>query len=397
MSTVSFIALFVVLVLATLVAAELLLRRLNVPFELARKSFHLLAGTVALLMTVNAPSRLPLVITGALFAVTLPASIVLGLFKIQTRERGFGTVAFALGYSVVAWLYFEQPVVMVSALVVLTYGDGLAAIIGTTIGRNPFGLGNTHKTIEGTASFAFVSWIGVATTLVLYNAASPFRALAIGFLLAVLCAVVEALCSSDIDNGVLPIYAAVVLDAMLMPRGFPAVMVGFALALLIVGLALWRHWITLQGGVVAGLITVTMFGIGEFAWLAPVFLLLASSSLVSSFVGKVYRNPFSAREGPRGIEQILAKGGPSLVCVLLFGATRDPVWFFVMLTLVATAAADTFASSIGGLDPVDPVPALPWFNPVPKGTSGGVSAYGTLAACFASTAVASLALVQNGG
>ncbi len=397
MSTFLFVLIFVVLVLGTLVSAELLLRKLDVPFEIARKSFHLLAGTVGIIMTVQAPSATPLVITGALFAVTLPVSIFLGLFKIQSRERGFGTVAFAVGYTVIAWLYFDQPVVMISAMVVLTYGDGLAALVGTTLGRHSFGLGRTTKTFEGTVTFTFVSWIGVALTLVIYDVASPMRALGMGLLLAVLCGVVEAVSSSDFDNGVLPIYAAIMLHTMLLPRGFPAVAVGFALALLIVGAALWRHWVTIQGGVVAALIVVTLFGIGEFRWLAPVVYLLASSSLVSSFVRSRYVNPFSASEGARGLEQIAAKGLPSMICGLVFAATSDPVWYFVMLAIVATASADTFASAIGGLDPRERVPALPYFTLVPKGMSGGVSAYGTLAGFLATVVVGSMSAIYGGG
>lgn len=397
MSTFLFVLLFVGLVLATLVTAEILLRKLDVPFEIARKSFHLLAGTVGIIMTVQAPSVTPLLITGAIFALTLPVSILMGLFRIQSRERGFGTVAFAVGYTVIAWLHFDQPVVLIGAMVVLTYGDGLAALVGTTLGRHEFGLGRTRKTFEGTVTFTFVSWIGVALTLVVYDAAAPMRALGMGLLLAVLCGVVEALSSSDFDNGVLPIYAAIMLDTMLLPRGFPAVAVGFTLALLIVGAALWRHWVTVQGGVVAALIVVTLFGIGEFRWLAPVVYLLASSSVVSGLVRGSYVNPFSAREGPRGLEQIAAKGIPSMICGLLFAATADPIWFFVMLAIVATASADTFASAIGGLDPKEMVPALPYFTPVPKGMSGGVSAYGTLAGFFATVVVGAMSLLYGGG
>ncbi|MEM6730031.1 MAG: DUF92 domain-containing protein [Myxococcota bacterium] len=396
MSIVAFVLVFTTLVLVTLAVAEFALRILDVPFEIARKSFHLLAGTVCIVMTVQADSATPLVVTGLLFAGTLPVSIVLNLFKIQTRERGYGTVAFALGFAAVSYLDFERPVVLVAALVVLTYGDGLAAMVGTTIGRHEFGLGRTRKTFEGTVTFTFISWIGVATTLVVYREVDPFTALAMALLLAIVAGAVEAISTSDFDNLVLPLYSAILLDVMLRPRGFPAVAVGYALCFLIVGGALWRHWVNLPGAIVASLIIVTLFGIGEFIWLAPVVYLLVSSSLVSSVVRKRYTNPFSASEGARGLGQIAAKGIPSMVCGLVFAVTGDQIWFFVMLTVVATASSDTFASAIGALDEAETVPSLPSFVAVPKGMSGGISLYGTIAAFIATIPVAAFVLAGGG-
>ncbi|MEM6533347.1 MAG: DUF92 domain-containing protein [Myxococcota bacterium] len=377
------------LVLLTLIVAESSLRLLRVPFEVARKAFHLFAGTVTIIEVLRAPSANEVVVTALLFAVSLPVLIALGVFKVQERSRGYGTVTFALGVAVSTHLYFDRPEILISALAVLTYGDGLAALAGKALGRRPLRLGPSAKTVEGSLVFITVSAVCISTVLLLFDATPPLVAVGVGLVVGFLAGVVEAQCTSDIDNGAIPIFVAVVLEIVLSTDGLERLGVGALISAAFAGLAIWRSWVTVQAGVLVALIVMMLFAVGGLAWVAPVSLLLISASLVQRAVRGSFENPYSKREGPRDLKQIVAKGIPATVIAFVYAADPDPQWLIVHLAIVATATADTFASAIGSLDPAPQIPSLPWFRPVPKGMSGGISPLGTLAAVLSATVVAS--------
>ncbi len=383
-------ALFFSLVLASLLLGELLMRKWGASLEISRKAFHLSAGTVCILMTHIAMSPVPLAIVGGIFTVSLLVSVRFNLFKIQTRRRGYGTVAFAVGYAVSVLGFWDHKAALIAALAVLTYADALAAIVGVAWGRHPLSAGPAPKSWEGSGVFLAVSFLSVACVLHAYGAAPMPRVLFIAGAAAVLCAALEAVCSGNLDNGVLPVYAAIMIAALLeMGAGSRcAVAWGLVMAALIAGFSYRQGWVTLRGALAAFLILATLFGLGRWKWFSPLLFLLVSSSLLHRLTRGGFKNPFTRREGPRGLTQIAAKGMPSMVLALAYAVTGWDGLYLILLAMVATASSDTWASSIGVASRAKSVVSLPFLDRVPKGMSGGVSPLGTLAAVAGSALAA---------
>ncbi|MEZ0394821.1 MAG: DUF92 domain-containing protein [Anaerolineales bacterium] len=173
--------------------------------------------------------------------------------------------------------------------------------------------------------------------------------------------------------------------------------IGFAAALLI-AYAAYRAGSLSRSGALGALIEGTLiFGLGGWQW--AVLLLgffVSSSALTRLFTkNKAALDEKFEKGGRRDLGQVLANGGlASLFAVLhfLFPAADWP-WAGFAASLAAVNA-DTWATELGVLNPAPPR-LITNGKPVERGTSGGVSAYGTLAAAGGAAFLALLALLVS--
>jgi dolichol kinase len=86
-------------------------------------------------------------------------------------RANLGTVYFPLAAGVVAYLFWQQPPLMVAALMPLTWGDGLAPVVGRAYGRHSYRVHTSQRTLEGSLGFFVFSFI--ATWLALWLVAGP--------------------------------------------------------------------------------------------------------------------------------------------------------------------------------------------------------------------------------
>lgn len=109
----------------------------------------------------------------------------------------------------------------------------------------------------------------------------------------------------------------------------------------------------------------------------------------SSFISKLLPDlpaRLDAKGTRRDAAQVLANGGPAAFgAIACLGNPDLGVW--IVTASLAAAAADTWATSIGGLSPTPPRSILTG-RPVPPGTSGGVTLVGSLGASAGAATVA---------
>lgn len=148
--------------------------------ELLRKAFHLLSLLyLAAYHLLGRPAALALLAAwiaaeGTLEALRLrrPAfnAMLIGLFGGIHRPSEEGKVSGIFWTSVGAWLTIallgSKPRAVAAALLYLAFGDGVAALVGKSIGRIPIPLLARRKTVEGTlACFAVCAAAGFAAGL----------------------------------------------------------------------------------------------------------------------------------------------------------------------------------------------------------------------------------------
>jgi uncharacterized membrane protein len=119
-----------------------------------------------------------------------------------------------------------------------------------------------------------------------------------------------------------------------------------------------------------------------------------SSNLVSRAAGRVLRTDLDPKGDRRDLWQVYANGGPAALAAVAAPAdTGLAIW--LVTTSLAAAAADTWATSIGGRSPV--LPRLLWSGrPVLAGTSGGVTLSGSVGAVAGAAIVAATGAVSAG-
>ncbi|WP_423407400.1 DUF92 domain-containing protein [Heyndrickxia sp. MSNUG] len=142
--------------------------------------------------------------------------------------------------------------------------------------------------------------------------------------------------------------------------------------------------------------TVSAFVTGLFIWsgfgikgLILLGIFFVTSSLLSKYKQKRKENLGEVHEkgSARDWAQVAANGGTAAIAGLMNILFPDPVWMLAFSISLASANSDTWASELGVLSKSDPI-SIRGFKKVPRGTSGAISRFGTLAAAAGSLLIA---------
>lgn len=150
--------------------------------------------------------------------------------------------------------------------------------------------------------------------------------------------------------------------------------------------------LTTSGAIAATVIGALAVTVG-WNWGALLILYFVSSTVLSR-LGRAEKerrtSAVVAKGGERDAIQVLANGGVFAAAALAMLIEPHVRWIALGAGSLAAAAADTWATEIGTLYGGTPRSILSW-RPVPAGTSGGVSAIGTLAAVAGAACVGIIA------
>jgi uncharacterized protein (TIGR00297 family) len=169
-----------------------------------------------------------------------------------------------------------------------------------------------------------------------------------------------------------------------MPPEQPAQLAfGFLLAVLI-AYAAWRvRSLSRSGALAAVVVGAVIFGLGGWQWAILLLTFFISSSLLSRAFKKRKRGldeKFS-KGSQRDAGQVFGNGGlATLFAGLAFFFPGESWPWLAFAAALAAVNADTWATELGVLSPHPPRMMTNLTKVVEKGTSGGVSLFGTLAA-----------------
>ena len=171
---------------------------------------------------------------------------------------------------------------------------------------------------------------------------------------------------------------------------------GFLLAITIALLAYKARSLNTSGAVAAAVTGTIIFGIGGLSW--AVILLtffITSSALSRSFKKRKQGLDEKFSKGhERDAGQVLANGGiATLFAALVYFFPHQPWTWIGFSASLAAVNADTWATELGVLNPHPPRLVTNLSKTVEKGTSGGISVYGTLASLTGSGLIALLAVL----
>ncbi len=191
-----------------------LLRRREVDSEITRKIVHIGVGNSIVLAWILQMPRMIGIGASVVAACVALISYQIDLFQSVNGvgRHSFGTFFYAISIGLLIALFWFpeqglQPFAVVGILV-MTWGDALAALVGQTWGRHPYQLGSIQKSWEGSVTMALVS---VVVTMVVLGAAFGWSS-AIGWvavLTGVTAAVLEILSWRGVDNVTVPLASGV--------------------------------------------------------------------------------------------------------------------------------------------------------------------------------------------
>lgn len=174
---------------------------------------------------------------------------------------------------------------------------------------------------------------------------------------------------------------------------------GFLFAIVIAFLAYRVHGLNRSGAFAAAVVGTLIFGIGGWQWAVLLLAFFITSTAWSRVLKKrkLELNEKYAKGDERDAGQVFGNGGPATLFAILHGFFPNALWPWIgFAAALAAVNADTWATELGVLNPSAPRLITDLKRRVEKGTSGGISLIGTLAALAGSVVIALLAAWLTG-
>ncbi len=187
--------------------------------ETSRKVLHIMVGNIAFLLPIFATKEImafiaagPFVIFTFLMSPYTPIKSIKG--RTSSAGHSMGLVYYAITWTILAYLFFDNMVVISIGILAMSYGDGFASLVGIKYGKHLYNITGDQKSFTGTAAMFFFTLITMIIAVVYYHfidgilpLISPVK---IGFLcvFAAVAAVIEGFTPKGLDNLTVPLVIA---------------------------------------------------------------------------------------------------------------------------------------------------------------------------------------------
>lgn len=194
-----------VYIFAIIGLAEGLRRRRGYRSSFTRKVIHIGVGMMSWFLHFLFDNPWPFVLACAAFMILNLLDWRYGFFAAMASSdrSNLGTVYFPLAAGIVALLFWQQPPLMVAALMPLTWGDGLAPVVGQAYGRRAYVIASHTRTYAGSTGFFVACFIFTWLALWLVPGApaiTPLQAVAPALTITIVTTLVEAVSIWGLDN-----------------------------------------------------------------------------------------------------------------------------------------------------------------------------------------------------
>lgn len=178
--------------------------------EVIRKVIHIGTGNVILLAWwLKVPAILGITASVLFSIVTLLSyqfPLIPGLDSVGRKSLGTFFYAVSIGV-LIACFWQNHPSYAVIGILIMTWGDGLAALVGQRWGAHPYRLWGMQKSWEGSTVMLLVSY-AVCGLVLMSRYGNHWQTWLISLIVALLATTLEAFSKLGIDNLTVPIGSA---------------------------------------------------------------------------------------------------------------------------------------------------------------------------------------------
>jgi phytol kinase len=186
--------------------------------EILRKIVHIGTGHVILLAWwLDIPASVGIAASIVASAVTLLSymfPILPGINSVGRKSLGTFFYAVSIGVLVACFWHLQQPQYAAIGIMVMAWGDGLAALIGQRFGKHKYQLLGANKSWEGSLTMALVSYL-VTSLILLGVEGNIWQTWVVSLAVAVVATSLEAFSFLGIDNLTVPLGSAAIGFALI--------------------------------------------------------------------------------------------------------------------------------------------------------------------------------------
>ena len=167
----------------------------------SRNFVHIMVGNVLFILPLFATRFAMTFLAAAPFILLTflmsPKSPIKLDHKVSTSGHGLGLVYYAISWTVLAFFFFDQPWIIAVGIAAMSYGDGLASLIGQKYGKHKYNILGDAKSIEGSLAMFFVLIFSLAGVLLYYG--QPINALTV-VMVSLVATLLEGITPKGLDN-----------------------------------------------------------------------------------------------------------------------------------------------------------------------------------------------------
>ncbi|MGF1571078.1 MAG: diacylglycerol/polyprenol kinase family protein [Nodosilinea sp.] len=191
--------------------AEGLRRVMTLDSEITRKIVHIGAGHVILLAWwLQTPTWMGVAASvgaGMLALLSYRYPLLPGINGVGRRSLGTFFYAVSIGVLTACFWPTWQPQYAALGILVMTWGDGLAALVGQNWGRHPYEILGNQKSWEGSLAMALASFM-VSLLVLGFSAGFTAQVWAMAGVVAIAATLLETLSFYGLDNLTVPLGSA---------------------------------------------------------------------------------------------------------------------------------------------------------------------------------------------
>jgi len=201
-----------------ILVSESLHRFWAVDSEVTRKVVHIGTGNVILLAWwLQIPAWVGVsasVLASIVTLVSYQIPILPGVNSIGRKSLGTFFYAVSMGILVAYFWNIEQPQYAAIGILTMSYGDGMAALIGQRFGKHSYRVGGMTKSWEGSLTMFVVSYV-VCNGILAFTLGSTWQNVFVSVVVAICATGLELFSWWGIDNFTVPIGSAFITYALI--------------------------------------------------------------------------------------------------------------------------------------------------------------------------------------
>jgi dolichol kinase len=179
----------------------------------ARKFLHIMTGNIAFILPLFQTRWImaflaagPFIIFTFLMSPYSPVKSLRG--KTSEAGHGLGLVYYAITWTVLAYVFFDHREIIAIGILAMSYGDGLASLIGSRYGKRKYVVMRDARSYVGSATMFLCTFVLLVVALVFYAIPLSLRGVAYLLCIAGVCTFVEGATPFGLDNLSVPFVAA---------------------------------------------------------------------------------------------------------------------------------------------------------------------------------------------
>jgi len=181
--------------------------------SISRKILHIMVGNVAFILPIFETKEImafiaagPFIIFTFLMSPYTPIKSIKG--KTSSAGHGMGLVYYSITWTVLAYLFFDNMVVIAIGILAMSYGDGFASLLGVKFGKRKYKVFGDEKSYIGSAAMFLFTFISILIAVFYYNITFTGLVLVVLVLIAFISTLIEGITPKGVDNLTVPFVAA---------------------------------------------------------------------------------------------------------------------------------------------------------------------------------------------